>query len=103
AAPAAHRALAPFPTRRSSDPARPACEVYVWGEGSALAIVRSARRRNSRSRTPTRWSGEKGFVTNSSAPLASDRSRSSSRALAVRSEEHTSELQSPYDPVCRLL
>src|SRR5207248_5133718 len=26
-----------------------------------------------------------------------------SRAAAVRSEEHTSELQSPYDLVCRLL
>src|SRR5438132_9498346 len=36
-------------------------------------------------------------------PTASARDRSWSRAEAVRSEEHTSELQSHSDLVCRLL
>src|SRR5207248_11385731 len=34
---------------------------------------------------------------------ASSRSRKNQESLVRRSEEHTSELQSPYDLVCRLL
>src|SRR5438094_3710730 len=47
-----------------------------------ITIVQSGRRR--RSRSQTRWPAEDGRRT-------------------CRSEEHTSELQSPYDLVCRLL
>src|SRR5437867_8342169 len=36
-------------------------------------------------------------------PRRSQRGRGDSRRAACRSEEHTSELQSPYDLVCRLL
>src|SRR5437867_467296 len=61
--------------------------------------------RASGSRTSNQWSARRGPSTDS------DRKPSSSRAVtckgpsstSFRSEEHTSELQSPYDLVCRLL
>src|SRR5437867_5183079 len=50
-----------------------------------------------------------GTITNASGPTLTKRSLESSVAIddkqivVLRSEEHTSELQSPYDLVCRLL
>src|SRR5438094_5224096 len=44
-------------------------------------------------------SGEKGVVP----PAADSRTDCRAGTLRDRSEEHTSELQSPYDLVCRLL
>src|SRR5256885_2486529 len=47
---------------------------------------------------PSRWS-----VSGYEAPSRSSPSRSPAAALLPRSEEHTSELQSPCNLVCRLL
>src|SRR2546421_8022957 len=72
----------PFPTRRSSDLPAPAAET--------------PRPRRSASRDPP--------APSSPAPGAPARRRSAAhRRLPSRSEEHTSELQSRSDLVCRLL
>src|SRR5437867_11769191 len=62
-----------FPTRRSSDLSSTAASSSRWRSPSSMPSSR-------------RWSDSRP----SSAPSS-------------RSEEHTSELQSPYDLVCRLL
>src|SRR5207248_9192313 len=53
------------------------------------------------------WSPQEGGASNHSAARLPPRSPGSFAAAAMvtptRSEEHTSELQSPYDLVCRLL
>src|SRR5207248_11173355 len=73
-----------FPTRRSSD-------LATAGAARAAHPTRHARLRVARRR------GRR------AAPLR-ERVPSRGRACRVgRSEEHTSELQSPYDLVCRLL
>src|SRR5207248_10523371 len=88
----AHHYLHSFPTRRSSDLRRTREETQPRarparvdprlrpqrGAGLGVPVVRARRRRG-----PT------------------DRDRK--RGARGRSEEHTSELQSPYDLVCRLL
>src|SRR5207248_9378858 len=54
--------------------------------------------------TTNRFDGFKSRCTTPASCAASSESRiPSSRRAACRSEEHTSELQSPYDLVCRLL
>src|SRR5438094_1914801 len=73
-----HRDLHSFPTRRSSD---------------LRAEARRARARLSRA-FPTRPRSHRPFLGVS----ATER-----QDAGQRSEEHTSELQSPYDLVCRLL
>src|SRR5207248_5261940 len=86
-----------FPTRRSSDlvtvrenTERP---VTVSSGTNTIAGTRTERIRNAikaqtksglSARAPEKWDGRAG-------------------TRIVRSEEHTSELQSPYDLVCRLL
>src|SRR5438034_10485254 len=78
-----HRSLHSFPTRRSSDLASVNCCAK-----SSLAPdldIRSLRRRIS---------------DRSSLPASPERTSS---VEVVRSEEHTSELQSHSDLVCRLL
>src|SRR5207248_11138902 len=84
-----------FPTRRSSD----------------LHHPRSPRSRAARSRCPRRCSHEECAGSSPCPDLQVD-SFVLSRVIATpsarrgeknRSEEHTSELQSPYDLVCRLL
>src|SRR5207248_10466958 len=57
-------------------------------------------RRRGRARPPRRAAGPRGAASRGSGratPAAAP------RGPAARSEEHTSELQSPYDLVCRLL
>src|SRR5207248_8802725 len=92
---AAHRVLPSFPTRRSSDlgqAARPQLDPR-WGAPtrsrfSGRGRVRLVGRRDrARVRDPR---GRPGTVRRPGGP-------------GLRSEEHTSELQSPYDLVCRLL
>src|SRR5206468_3483160 len=102
ACPAALRAPPAFPTRRSSD----------------LAGARSARRVRQRRGRRARGAVRDGASVHGAAPrlrrarhtgrlcAARDRVRSSRRRRGegpVRSEEHTSELQSRSDLVCRLL
>src|SRR5207248_10045240 len=73
----AHRALHSFPTRRSSD--------------LGLASSRGAS------------SSEASMFIPRVKPSAASFSLISLSDFLPRSEEHTSELQSPYDLVCRLL
>src|SRR5207248_8158828 len=78
------RHLHPFPTRRSSD-----LESSFSPASLASPTSKPSERKVS-------WA----------ARLPSERpchSRSSIESRAARSEEHTSELQSPYELVCRLL
>src|SRR5207248_10962046 len=90
------RHLHSFPTRRSSDLdwARPArCSLANsrwWSSQAAWATTRPMRR----SRVPARRRG---------IPSTGAAVRRADPAPPWRSEEHTSELQSPYDLVCRLL
>src|SRR5207248_11630432 len=52
-----------------------------------------------------RWAAIPGLtcLRRSAIPVVSGLLETFRRCLAIRSEEHTSELQSPYDLVCRLL
>src|SRR5207249_11579721 len=77
------RALHPFPTRRSSDLSNTIAGRY-------LSIVFLAPRRTSISAPSTSIFRSDGASPNTSSGL-------------TRSEEHTSELQSRFDLVCRLL
>src|SRR5207248_8904797 len=86
-----------FPTRRSSDLTRPA----PWtspGRG-ATARWRWPPQAGLRSCVPTGPCVPSLLLTAPPSVL----SRTSRCPPSVRSEEHTSELQSPYDLVCRLL
>src|SRR5207248_9801429 len=98
---AVHPHLPSFPTRRSSDLPQllrlmntrlpPACDAV----GKAVAA-----------RASSPGGREKAvehlfLLALSRQPAATERSRVA--AFVGRSEEHTSELQSPYDLVCRLL
>src|SRR5207244_13256538 len=81
------RDLHPFPTRRSSDLFRqesfPAVQVHV---GGAMAL-----------RKPRLVCAE------NQGDVGEDRGLGAKRPVQKRSEEHTSELQSPDHLVCRLL
>src|SRR5207248_10152452 len=95
------RHLHSFPTRRSSDlgcalawpllSSRAALSASGGAPSWPGALMRSSHLLTSSFRSDTRVSPMPGAV-----------SRRNVRARA-RSEEHTSELQSPYDLVCRLL
>src|SRR5207244_12287175 len=94
-------ALLSFPTRRSSDlaPSRVRA-VMAGGEGAVFRAVEGAeddeqdgRRQGSALRPPDLLIG---ISASSVTPFVRG-------ALAARSEEHTSELQSPDHLVCRLL
>src|SRR5947208_11931817 len=59
--------------------------------------------RRPRRREPPAHAGHTGADAPVAGQPAASRSRSATRAVRVRSEEHTSELQSPDHLVCRLL
>src|SRR5207248_10819724 len=98
-----HRSLLSFPTRRSSDLSRlrsRASRLRVETSSPVVSPPSSSLGSSVRARflpcsTP-HWSKLFRFQM---APSASTLCSCS----AMRSEEHTSELQSPYDLVCRLL
>src|SRR5688500_19957315 len=87
-----NRALPSFPTRRSSDllrqcdetPPTPWCEVGDLASGEQTRVV---------------------FTLTSYRPsvVAATITTTTASTEALRSEEHTSELQSPCNLVCRLL
>src|SRR5207249_5040650 len=95
----AHLALQSFPTRRSSD----LCAANRPTKNSTSPSSASAAKA---------WQTLKGFPAKTSPrfatltnvrwtkPLRNFRTR---KSTATRSEEHTSELQSRFDLVCRLL
>src|SRR5207249_11101822 len=87
--------LLPFPTRRSSDllpghppddgawPRRELARPLRWRASSTTTFRNASRPRT----------GRRSIISISTSPMARSR----------RSEEHTSELQSRFDLVCRLL
>src|SRR5207244_4902179 len=81
-----HRALHSFPTRRSSD---------LWGSPKCLCPSLSRRRVCPASRN--------GLRSELNSARESRATKSHARPVGRRSEEHTSELQSPDHLVCRLL
>src|SRR5699024_11509028 len=89
--PSAHPALHSFPTRRSSD-------LHLKNRKSAYSrwavLAKSAR---------TCTASNTKMKSSSSTLASSSRTMSSSVSITSRSEEHTSELQSRFDLVCRLL
>src|SRR5207248_9210761 len=92
------RAPHPFPTRRSSD-------LAIRDPRTNAAVIATRRDSHARLVCEALRSGKHVFVEE---PLAIaqaeiDQVQETWAALPDRSEEHTSELQSPYDLVCRLL
>src|SRR5207248_9602308 len=92
--------LPSFPTRRSSD--LPAAATH------SFTVVRSvdSYSANETSGSVARYldaSPPPMLSSSTRAPVDSSIAAQSSTTIATRSEEHTSELQSPYDLVCRLL
>src|SRR5207248_10553542 len=94
----APRHLHSFPTRRSSDLTIPTPSTRPVS-GSARIFVSPSLRPSVRAR-PEAAHSRLAIFTVRPTRAASD---SVSPHQATRSEEHTSELQSPYDLVCRLL
>src|SRR5207248_10125060 len=92
-----HPHLHSFPTRRSSDLRAHhncrsvAASMGVSGWSSASSTAEALENSRSRVSACARRAAAYGAQTSESSSCAS------------RSEEHTSELQSPYDLVCRLL
>src|SRR5207244_11984177 len=81
-----HRDLHSFPTRRSSDLLCVAARLRPEGLPAAFPLGGADR-----------------ALTRATGPLLSPGLLAAPRHLAARSEEHTSELQSPDHLVCRLL
>src|SRR5207249_10644222 len=91
-----------FPTRRSSDLG----STPIAHHGRAhLVINRRISSRNCPSVSRKPGSTSLGSSTTGAAPgtLAARLANSCALAIRLRSEEHTSELQSRFDLVCRLL
>src|SRR5207248_7639529 len=98
-----HRDLHSFPTRRSSD---------LGGEEVHRRLLRATTKRtmsNSQSRSvdSTRWAAPVPWTRRAcsawrAAAASAKRARTAGLDVwtSTRSEEHTSELQSPYDLVC---
>src|SRR5690606_41183413 len=90
----APRSLPSFPTRRSSDLSRP--RTLLWNDSEREPAARP-------SRPPPRRPLPRGAADPAPRPGDGVRRSPRRRAEAGRSEEHTSELQSRENLVCRLL
>src|SRR5207248_7658986 len=91
--------------RRPSHPLFPYTTLFRSRAHAVPGIGRRRGERALRARTARRGNAERLDVVGADE-LLRDRAIESARARAdsmARSEEHTSELQSPYDLVCRLL
>src|SRR5207248_3528493 len=91
------RVLLSFPTRRSSDlldDLGSGCRFVAYGFPARLAFKRTHHRGREAIREQREWFRQ---MDSSHLPMPC------SSVFAGRSEEHTSELQSPYELVCRLL
>src|SRR5207248_10949918 len=93
----------PHPSPLFYFPAPPTTQPYTLSLHDALPIFRPARSASSMPRSEASCPA----ASASKARRTVEHKRRSSdtwfSVRAVRSEEHTSELQSPYDLVCRLL
>src|SRR5688572_2628161 len=98
-----HPALHSFPTRRSSDLSPPESRAAPI---QTLAARRSRRRSSSRAKTSSRCGHRPMFSIRangcSTRALSRFRSKAARSRSSTRSEEHTSELQSQSNLVCRL-
>src|SRR5207248_8433157 len=95
-----HPHLTSFPTRRSSDLPPPPGALLA---SQALFLVHDGTDRK-RLRTAARGVERLPPAPASiQIPVPSSATHRNRERRAIRSEEHTSELQSPYDLVCRLL
>src|SRR5574340_1107876 len=96
--PRAHRPQGPRLLRlRDRGEWRAADLVFFFNDTATTEIYTlSPTRRSSDLPRLARWEGGRGFQSTRPA-------RGATRSAAARSEEHTSELQSPKDLVCRLL
>src|SRR5699024_12810189 len=83
-----HLVLHSFPTRRSSD--------LVWATSRVTWFIAATRSRNRPAHGSTR-------LMSGSVQATTVASGNPCRIASERSEEHTSELQSRFDIVCRLL
>src|SRR5207249_11385603 len=94
-----HRDLHSFPTRRSSD--------LTWERKMSRGPLPALRRRSPEALAGGRWLGGGLLSVSAEADEAvvveGDRPHLPGRLDRLRSEEHTSELQSRFDLVCRLL
>src|SRR5207249_7446890 len=88
-----HRHLLSFPTRRSSD---------LSSSATGVGVASYTRDRGSIARRPSPTSSSATRRRSRSSRCRRSRRRRTSMTL-IRSEEHTSELQSRFDLVCRLL
>src|SRR5207248_11213389 len=95
-----HRDLHSFPTRRSSDLKIPrakmiAARLRAWSRRVRFEWPREVREANENTMETPTMKTKKGNTKSVGVSMVF--------SFASRSEEHTSELQSPYDLVCRLL
>src|SRR5207248_9728295 len=97
-----HRDLPSFPTRRSSDLA--ACEqsrgleeLFVQRKTRERQLGGNRHREQHIDQRPRQRQPRVAYIETAVDRVAPR------HAVEMRSEEHTSELQSPYDLVCRLL
>src|SRR5207249_11553416 len=97
------RDLHSFPTRRSSDLARLTHAAPLWSHGDPIEIMPDRRRRTgaaagTRCARRNVWLDPRGMIIVLRLHVAQVALKGE-----PRSEEHTSELQSRFDLVCRLL
>src|SRR5207248_9559974 len=99
---AAHLILHSFPTRRSSDLEMAGHAAIPCGDDTAAwSRVRARDRTAPHDRADVRPLRRGAVSRRRAARVTPDTPRRN--GMSRRSEEHTSELQSPYDLVCRLL
>src|SRR5437773_9071439 len=94
----APRYLHPFPTRRSSD--LPAVDAWSQSFVPGVAAQAPTRATTVNETVPNTTTTERDGRISCTSP---DEGVPNRRLLRGRSEEHTSELQSHHDLVCRLL
>src|SRR5207248_4047030 len=96
-----HRHLHSFPTRRSSD--LDVAVAYAVFLDEALVIAAGRHRARGDGQRRDDMLGLAGMAHAQAPRLAAGLRPEDREVAGERSEEHTSELQSPYDLVCRLL
>src|SRR5207249_10552167 len=97
------RNLPSFPTRRSSDLgfARSTASTSTVAPALVMVSLKPLQRR-SRAAFPTSWLTHNACLTPATAIWVPPPCPASNSVCPTRSEEHTSELQSRFDLVCRL-
>src|SRR5207248_10932211 len=99
----AHTDLHSFPTRRSSDLQKWTRHLPLSEEMEYCAESRSKTICPSSTTTPVRASARNSWIARASSSGVMERGQGgigeAAKPVRIRSEEHTSELQSPYDLV----